>query len=108
MAVRLRRALWIGIALLVGSTAHAFAPKSGPRISAQTLTALGAAGVSKPLRITPRLLWSQSTPPLAWSHFVAQRGGTWQAAWDAATGVPTRIWGSGIPAPGATAHADVA
>jgi cysteine-rich repeat protein len=43
----------------------------------------------------------------AWQQFVA-RGGTWQASWDAATKVPSRIWGSGIAAPGSSASADVA
>jgi len=106
MAVR--RLWWVGLVLMVAHAAFAFAPTSGPRVPAQTLTAMPAAKVTKPLRVTPRILWGQSTPPLAWSRFVAQRGGTWSAAWDAATGVPTRIWGSGIPAPGAIKHADVA
>src|SRR5690606_16573126 len=100
MAVRLRRAAWIGCLLALTHGAHAYAPRSGPRIAAETLTALPAANLPKPLRVQPQLRYGQATPPLAWSHFVAQRGSAWQAAWDVATGVPSRIWGAGIPAPG--------
>src|SRR5262245_3762358 len=105
MAGCARRALWLGLVVMTS----AFAPASGPaRIQAETLTALPAAGVTKPLRAQQELLWGQAPPPLAWGGFVARHGGTWHAAWDAATGVPTRIWGSGIAVPGSVAHADVA
>src|SRR5690606_40094887 len=76
--------------------------------AADTLTALPAANLPKPLRVQPRLRYGLATPPLAWSHFVARRGGTWQAAWDVATGVPSRIRGTGIPAPGTVANAEIA
>lgn len=108
MAVRLRRAAWIGCLLALTHGAHAYAPRSGPRIAAETLTALPAANLPKPLRVQPQLRYGQATPPLAWSHFVAQRGSAWQAAWDVATGVPSRIWGAGIPAPGTVANAAAA
>lgn len=77
-------------------------------MAAQTLTAMPAAGLAKPLRTHVKLEWKTAAPPLAWSRFVAQRGSAWHAAWDAATGVPSRIWGAGMPAPGSVAHADVA
>ena len=35
----------------------------------------------------------------AWQHFVEAAGGTWKSMWDRDTGVPVRIWGSGIAAP---------
>lgn len=38
-----------------------------------------------------------------WSTFVAQSGGSWQSAWDHSTQTPLRLWGSGLPAPGAMA-----
>jgi cysteine-rich repeat protein len=38
---------------------------------------------------------------LAWSRFLAAAGATWQASWDQATGVPSRIFGRGVAAPGA-------
>ena len=108
MAVRLRRFVWAGCLALLTSTAHAVVPPKGPRVQAEALTAMKAANVAKPLRVERRLAYGQAAPPLAWSHFVAQRGGSWQAAWDVATGVPSRIWGAGIPAPGTTANADLA
>ncbi|MBK9031435.1 MAG: hypothetical protein IPL61_08875 [Myxococcales bacterium] len=52
-----------------------------------------------------------STAPLgakaAWDGFVG-RHGSWDATWDAATGVPLRVFGEGIAAPGSIASADVA
>ncbi len=86
--------------------AAGFAPRRGPRIAADTLTALPAAGVTKPLRLAARQTFGKSPP--AWKRFVAAAGGSWQASWDAATGVPSRIWGSGIAAPGAIADPAVA
>ena len=43
----------------------------------------------------------------AWKAFTA-RHGAWQGLWDASTGVPARIWGEGIPAPGASGDAAIA
>jgi MYXO-CTERM domain-containing protein len=39
----------------------------------------------------------------AWHAFTADVGGKWRVSWDDATGVPNRIWGSGMPAPGSNA-----
>ncbi|HVV81603.1 MAG TPA: myxococcus cysteine-rich repeat containing protein [Kofleriaceae bacterium] len=39
-----------------------------------------------------------------WQAFVAAHG-SWRALWDVDSGVPLRIWGEGIPAPGANADA---
>ena len=36
----------------------------------------------------------------AWSRFIDDVGGTWEALWDADTGVPHRIMGSGVLVPG--------
>jgi hypothetical protein len=105
MSVRLGGAF---AALLLASSAHAFVPHAGPKFAADTLTALPASGIAKPLRVQQTLVWGTATPPLAWSRFQTSAGGRWQAAWDAATGVPTRIWGSGMPAPGANANPAVA
>jgi hypothetical protein len=112
MAVRVRGpawvATWVGSLLALTSAAGASAPRAGPRIAAETLTALPAAKIDKPLRIQPQLRYSQTTPSFGWSRFVTQRGNRWHASWDAATGVPNRIWGAGIPAPGTVANAAVA
>lgn len=40
----------------------------------------------------------------AWASFLSKHGPAWHAGWDAATGVPTRIWGEGIAAPGTVAN----
>src|SRR5207249_10888038 len=103
MAVRLRTLAWA--AFLVASTTHAAVPLTGPRLTADTLTALPAANVNKPLRVVARLQ-SQVTPPVAWARLAAT--GTWSAVWDAATGVPRRIWGVGILVPGACGDASIA
>ena len=109
MAVRFRAPIRAALAsLLVAATAQAFVPHSGPRFAADTLTALPAAGVAKPLRVQEHVLWGQAAPPASWLAFQAVNGGQWQAAWDAATGVPTRIWGSGIAVPGANADPAIA
>jgi len=92
--------------LLAAASAHAFVPKHGPAIVADTLTALPAAG-TKPLR-THRALSSQATPPIAWQKFAAVAGANWQATWDDATGVPSQMWGPGIPVPGANASPVIA
>ncbi len=39
----------------------------------------------------------------AWKAFTTAYG-SWQGLWDASTGVPARIWGEGIAAPGANAN----
>src|ERR1700733_10161905 len=97
------RALWIGSLVLASATAQA-----RPRIAADTLTAMPAAAITKPLRATTLLQWGQPAPTAAWKRFVQRAGGSWNAAWDAATGVPQQIWGSGILAPGAIASPAIA
>ncbi|HZO16094.1 MAG TPA: hypothetical protein VFB62_22625, partial [Polyangiaceae bacterium] len=44
----------------------------------------------------------------AWRAFQADVGGRWVASWDDATKVPSRIFGTGIQAPGTVAFADAA
>ncbi|MGE5186813.1 MAG: hypothetical protein ACM31C_32390, partial [Acidobacteriota bacterium] len=56
----------------------------------------------------PKLRYGTANAPASWHRFVAMAGGSWQVAWDAATGVPDRIWGSGIAAPGASADPAIA
>jgi len=43
----------------------------------------------------------------AWSSFVS-RHGAWRAIWDTATGVPLRVYGKGIDAPGSIASSSIA
>ncbi|CAN5912602.1 hypothetical protein BH11MYX3_BH11MYX3_13170 [soil metagenome] len=84
------------------ATAHAVVPRPVGRLTADTLTALPAANLPKPLRQIADVRWSQPTTA-AWTAFQTQLGGRWRAATDRATGVPARIWGSGIATPGANA-----
>ncbi len=91
--------------LLVAAAADASAPRSTPGMRAEALTAMPAAGVARPLRSQRDVRWA-APPSAAWRKLAAT--GVWRAAWDRATGVPNRIWGSGIAAPGAMASAAVA
>src|SRR5262245_49441645 len=99
----------ISAALLLATalTAHATAPRvSVMRPAADTVTAMSGANTTKPLRTAATLRYGTAAPPMAWSKLAAT--GRWDAAWDAATGVPRRIWGSGIAAPGAMANPAIA
>jgi hypothetical protein len=90
------------ICLLAGSSpVHAVAPSTSRRLTAETLTALPAAGLRAPLRTQVALRYGAGTSA-GWSRLVAALGGRWQASWDVATGVPSRIWGEGLAAPGTT------
>jgi hypothetical protein len=91
--------------LLLTSSAGAVAPRTGRRLAAETLTALPAAGLAKPLRVARDLRWSRPAHA-AWRKLAAT--GAWQAAWDRATGVPSRIWGAGMAAPGSIASPELA
>ncbi len=91
---------------LVCSTAYAFGPhERATRPAAETLTAMSAAGITRPLRTYVAVDFT-TRATTAWTRLAAT--GTWQAAWDAATGVPSRIWGSGLAAPGASADPAIA
>jgi hypothetical protein len=104
-----RSALVAGsLSLLVSATSvHAVAPRQNARrVVADELTAMPAAGV-KPLRLH-RMIRSAPQPVTAWYRFALADGVGWRAAWDVATNVPSRIWGPGLPAPGAMASAAIA
>src|SRR5258708_4199621 len=94
--------------VLASTTAGAVVPRATTaRPAADTLTALPAANVKAPLRLQQQLA-TRTTPSPLFQRFVARAGGTWEVAWDRATGVPTRIWGSGIPFTGAIASPMIA
>jgi hypothetical protein len=101
-----RRVAAISLAsILIASAAHAIPPRSIAAVDEDGLIAMTDTG-GLPVR---RQITLDVTParPVAWDRFVA-RAGTWRATWDRATGVPSRLWGPGIAAPGASADADVA
>ncbi len=97
-----------GSILLVSATAQAVVPrqtvaqKAGQpaRVVADSLTAMPAANVGKPLRLQRGIRFTPNGTP-AWKRFTTTNTGAWRVAWDPATGVPSRIWGAGIAAPGA-------
>jgi cysteine-rich repeat protein len=55
-----------------------------------------------PARAYPVIQWHRApaASASAWKAFVTGTGGQWHAMWDAHTGVPRRIWGSGPVLPG--------
>ncbi|HEX7702131.1 MAG TPA: hypothetical protein VF403_15445, partial [Kofleriaceae bacterium] len=102
MAVRVRGLLFAAVCLSA-TTVEASRPRAGSRIAADTLTAMPAANLSKPLRTTTPLV-AQAVPPIAWMSLA----GHWQATWDPATGVPRQLFGEGIVTPGANADGAIA
>ena len=93
------------LALTVAAPAAAIAPeRTRPPVEATP-----AAKVAAPLRTIVRL--AGEVPPVrqrAWDGFVASAGPRWRAAWDRATGVPSRIWGDAVHVAGANASPLVA
>jgi hypothetical protein len=104
MRLRGSAVLVTSVLTLTGS-AGAVVPRGAQPIPADVLTAMPAAHVARPLRAQRDVKWSHPATA-AWQKLAAT--GTWRGMWDRATGVPSRIWGSGIAAPGAMASADVA
>jgi len=102
-----RAALVSAAVVASSSTAHALVPRSTPAAADVDLVATDAAAVAEPVRDHVELTWDRPLRPEAWQRFVAG-GGRWQAGWDAATKVPSRIWGTGIVAPGSVASPAVA
>jgi uncharacterized protein (TIGR03382 family) len=60
-------------------------------------------------RVEPRIVWNAPKAAGAeWQKFLRTNGGSWRAEWDVDRKVPSRIFGSGIEAPGSTADAEIA
>ena len=105
MVVRVRGLLWAACCIASVLVERSGAPRDGARIAADTLTAMPAANVAKPLRTaTPLVAQARAADRVD----VARGDRHWQATWDPATGVPRQIWGSGIAAPGANGDAAIA
>ena len=100
------------LALLLAASAHHAAVARPHPTAASPLVASSEreweVADGQPLRATRA---TSATAPRgakdAWDAFLA-RHGTWDALWDTTTGVPLRIYGEGIPAPGANGSADKA
>ncbi|HEY1557095.1 MAG TPA: hypothetical protein VGF94_19805 [Kofleriaceae bacterium] len=97
MAVRFRPSICMGL-LACAATAYAFGPHATARLNADTLTVLPGARVARSLRVQRSVRYAPAV--------IA--GTTWQATWDEATGVPVRLWGPGLAAPGANADPAIA
>ncbi|HLL21177.1 MAG TPA: hypothetical protein VK427_03550, partial [Kofleriaceae bacterium] len=91
----------------LSSSASAFVGSPQRRVAGDSLTAMPAAGVARSLRVQRDVHYT-SPPSEAWRELARMSGGTWYASWDRATGVPNRIWGAGVPTPGANASPQVA
>lgn len=70
------------------------------------------ANLRDPVRQVRGVRWQRRAggygPGDTWATFVRATGGQWNSAWDQATGAPLRIWGDGMPAPGAMASPQIA
>ncbi|MEO8703128.1 MAG: hypothetical protein ABI867_23990 [Kofleriaceae bacterium] len=103
-----RGSLLAAAVLFVSANAGAVVPRTASqRPTADTLTAMPAANLKKPLRAHRGLRYG-TVPTAAWQRFASRMGTAWHASWDPATGVPSRMWGPGMPAPGANGSPAVA
>src|SRR5262245_53673392 len=89
------------LTLLMASTPAAASRQASTvtRVAAPSLET--ASGVRVRTDVSVRYGQVPQRRALAWSRFLADAGATWQASWDQATGVPSRIFGRGVAAPGA-------
>jgi hypothetical protein len=104
MRIRTLAAMAALPALLLAGTAHAV--RNPDIVSERQLeTAKGA-----PARTHAPVSWDQAPAFIdaaPWRSFLAEHG-EWRSLWDAQTGVPQRLWGTGIEVAGASKRADVA
>lgn len=97
---------------LAGSSALAVRPQDGPRRAAArpapAVETVSGSGLSArtPSSISWRKVPDRAAP--AWGRLRRELGADWRAQWDEATGVPTRVFGRGVPAPGAVRDAAAA
>src|SRR5262245_36261485 len=109
--------------LLASQIAPVFVPVAASRPAIATtrppLVAIGdewiamsSAGLAQPIRRVVDFDWGEPRRPAAWQRFLqpapGSAPGAWSASWDRATGVPDRIFGEGLPAPGASTDPAVA
>ena len=96
---------------IAGVSAHAVVgPGTSPTGKVLPTPALEVADDPAMARPYRSVQWN-SVPPVAarpWARFLAASGGQWQNLWDWDTRVPSRIYGSGIPAPGSMDSPEIA
>ncbi len=97
--------LLTALSLELASTRVASASDDHLRVAQPVFEMASGAAV----RQQPNVAWRQPSASASktWRDFAAQNG-QWRALWDRDTGIPLRILGAGIPAPGSTASAKVA
>jgi MYXO-CTERM domain-containing protein len=102
--VHAREALVVVAVTLAFDTSYALVISDDPRVDAALETAEG-----QKVRIARTVEVSVPASALsAWSATTAELGADWQAIWDRATAVPTRLVGRGVAVPGSMSSADVA
>ena len=100
---RLSLASSLPLFLALGTPAQAWQP---PAALGGTPTLEAADGQA--LRQNRHVTWEAGRGSAPWRRFLLEEGGTWRSLWDTTTRVPLRIFGSGLPAPGAVSYADLA
>lgn len=90
-------------------TVHPIDPGSGAAHKSAAAPSLEV--VEGPTARAYRLIrWDQvpRAATRAWQRFLADASGSWRNLWDFDTGVPSRIYGAGMAAPGSVDHASIA
>ncbi|MFH2006957.1 MAG: MYXO-CTERM sorting domain-containing protein [bacterium] len=100
-----RTTMWVGLAAATTcvcwvSPAHAVRRPEYLNNTPSFEVARGSAA-----RLVRRVVHDPSLQTRAWKRFQSTAGGRWRSMWDAHTDVPLRVYGSGIPAPGAVSSA---
>jgi MYXO-CTERM domain-containing protein len=73
--------------------------------------AVAPAGEKAATPVREHVFVSNAVPTIrqrAWDDFVATAGGGWNATWDAATGVPSRVFGGSVHVPGSSSDPAIA
>src|SRR5262245_26467979 len=99
MKLGIRQFLVVFVALVAGSQMAAAVRQPAQLAGRPELEV--ASGLS-PVRALRGVVWNRIPQELegAWDRFTAANGPEWKLYYDADTGVPGRIFGRGVPAPG--------
>ncbi len=102
----MRRVGGFAIGLLLSLPAASFAFEQPGHLDQQEEIQV-ASGLKA--RIQPHVGWETPSARAAeWQSFLVRHGGRWQAYWDLDRGVPARIFGEGVPVPGASGDPKIA
>lgn len=102
----------LALALVSGSHMAFASPMAPAHNHAATTPAAPTLDVAdgRPARAYPNIRWDRPTPAAkhTWAQFLSDTDGVWHSLWDSDTGVPSRIYGSGVPVPNSVAKPWVA